>query len=305
MEADSDDQDSTYGTSIASDTTSLKSHILNYRFEHGRRYHAYKEGSYLYPNDDQALNQMDIEHHNQALLLGKLHLSPLNDPSEVLDLGTGTGIWATDMADTYPAAMVTGVDLSPTQSEIVPPNVKFEIDDFRDEWTFGENHFDFIHGRFLIGSVEDQPALLRQAFRALKPGSWFEQNEVEAGIYSDDGTFPMDGHYVRWAENLVSAMQKIGRPWPMASELKTMFEQAGFEKVQVEEFKRPSNDWPKDPRFKEIGRYTYLNFMEGLGGFTMGPFTRILGWSQAEVEVLLAGVRKEFGTRAYHGYQKS
>jgi methylase of polypeptide subunit release factors len=28
------------------------------------------------------------------LLQGKLHLAPLDNPQEVLDLGTGTGIWA-------------------------------------------------------------------------------------------------------------------------------------------------------------------------------------------------------------------
>lgn len=134
MEADLENLDSTYGDSIASDTTSIKSHILNYRFEHGRRYHAYKEGSYLWPNDDQALDQMDIEHHLQSLMLQRLHLSPLQDPAEVLDLGTGTGIWAIDMADKYPAATVRGMDLSPTQPDWVPPNVKFEVDDFNDEW---------------------------------------------------------------------------------------------------------------------------------------------------------------------------
>lgn len=30
------------------------------------------------------------------LLKGKLHLAPLDNPQEVLDLGTGTGIWAID-----------------------------------------------------------------------------------------------------------------------------------------------------------------------------------------------------------------
>ena len=134
MEADIGDLDSSYGDSVASDTTSIKSHILNYRFEHGRRYHSYKAGSYLWPNDDQALDQMDIEHHLQGLMLEKLHLSPLNDPIEVLDLGTGTGIWAIDMADSYPAATVTGIDLSPTQPHWVPANVRFEVDDFNDEW---------------------------------------------------------------------------------------------------------------------------------------------------------------------------
>lgn len=34
---------------------------------------------------------MDIEHHNQKLQLdGALHLCPLDDPKEILDLGTGS-----------------------------------------------------------------------------------------------------------------------------------------------------------------------------------------------------------------------
>lgn len=49
--------------------------------------------------------------------------------------------------------------------------------------THGENHFDFIHGRLTISSVEDEGKLFNQAFKALKPGGWFERNEVETGIY--------------------------------------------------------------------------------------------------------------------------
>lgn len=131
----------------------------------------------------------------------------------------------------------------------------------------------------------------------------------------------MDGAYVQWAEGLSAAFGKIGRPWPKGPDLKTLFENAGFIDVQVKELKRPSNDWPKDKRMKEIGRvsllsaeatgklnrisqFTYVNFMKGLEGFTMGPFTRILAWTQEEAQVLMAGVRKEFGKRSYHGYQK-
>ena len=142
MDAGDQEADSSYESagSIASDTTSIKSDILRYHFEHGRRYHAYKAGSYYYPNDEQALNQMDIEHHNQMLMLDKLHLSPISDPQEILDVGTGTGIWAIDVADSYPSAIVTGTDLSPTQPSWVPPNVRFEIDDFKDEWCVALPH---------------------------------------------------------------------------------------------------------------------------------------------------------------------
>lgn len=90
--------------------------MTKYQFEHGRRYHGYNAGKYQFPNDEEELNRMDIEHHNQKLQLdGKLHLCPLENPKEVLDIGTGTGIWCIDMADEYPECEVLGIDLSPVQ----------------------------------------------------------------------------------------------------------------------------------------------------------------------------------------------
>lgn len=93
---------STFGgdrESIASSTTSLQSAVTKYTFEHGRRYHAYNAGSYNFPNDDEESDRMDLEHVNQKIQIdGRLHLCPLpKHPTEILDLGTGTGIWAVDM----------------------------------------------------------------------------------------------------------------------------------------------------------------------------------------------------------------
>ena len=49
-----------------------------------------------------------------------------------------------------PDALVIGTDLQPTSE---PPNVKFDVDDFESEWTFGlDEKLDFIHGRALEGS---------------------------------------------------------------------------------------------------------------------------------------------------------
>jgi methylase of polypeptide subunit release factors len=44
---------------------------------------------------------MDLVHHEYSLLLeGKLHLAPVDPNAQrVLDLGTGTGIWAIDFAE--------------------------------------------------------------------------------------------------------------------------------------------------------------------------------------------------------------
>merc|ERR1711913_42000 len=93
---DSDETDSAFGDDSASETTSLKSAVFNYKYRNGRRYHAYKEGAYWGPNDETQSDQLDITHHICLLLLdGELFLAPIKkQPMHVLDLGTGTGIWA-------------------------------------------------------------------------------------------------------------------------------------------------------------------------------------------------------------------
>ncbi|KAK5698389.1 hypothetical protein LTS12_028504 [Elasticomyces elasticus] len=94
---DDDDQDSAYGDDsfIGDDTKTLSCYITDYRFEFGRRYHSYRDGAYWGPNDEIANEQQDVAHHMYNVTLdGKLHLAPLQNPQEILDIGTGTGIWA-------------------------------------------------------------------------------------------------------------------------------------------------------------------------------------------------------------------
>ena len=46
----------------------------------------------------------------------------------------------------------------------VPPNVQFQVDDVESEWTFPDP-FDFIHSRYMIGSILDWPGLIKKIFR--------------------------------------------------------------------------------------------------------------------------------------------
>ncbi|KAI4167087.1 MAG: hypothetical protein LQ343_007491 [Gyalolechia ehrenbergii] len=50
---------------------------------------------YILPNDEAEADRLDITHQKLRILLdNKLLLCPLENPRRVLDVGTGTGIWA-------------------------------------------------------------------------------------------------------------------------------------------------------------------------------------------------------------------
>ncbi|ATZ57349.1 hypothetical protein BCIN_14g04960 [Botrytis cinerea B05.10] len=184
IEVDDNDtleNDSAFGGPAASNTskTSLTSGITRYREENGRRYHAYRDGKYLMPNDDDEQDRMDLLHHVFNLVLdGKLYLAPIENPQRVLDVGTGTGIWAIDFADQYPSSHVVGCDLSPIQPGWIPPNLEFEIDDVEDTWRYSQK-FDFIHIRSLGGSIASWPHLLDQARDNLNEGGYIELVDFE------------------------------------------------------------------------------------------------------------------------------
>ncbi|CAJ0552277.1 Ff.00g062560.m01.CDS01 [Fusarium sp. VM40] len=82
-----------------------------------------------------------------------------------------------DFADEYPNAEVIGTDISPIEPFWVPPNLKFEIEDCTQEWTFAPNSADHIHIRWLIGSIPDWNQLFREAYKTCKPGGWVESFE--------------------------------------------------------------------------------------------------------------------------------
>ena len=69
------------------------------------------------PNDESELDRLDLMHQMLRICLGnKLFLAPIVEkPSSILDIGTGTGIWAIEMGDDYPDTDIIGTDLSPTQ----------------------------------------------------------------------------------------------------------------------------------------------------------------------------------------------
>lgn len=133
-----------------------------------------------------------------------------------------------------------GTDLSPTQPLWVPPNVKFELDDCTQPWTWAEDTFDFVHGRYLFGAIADWTEWFRQAYRVTKPGGWVESCEADVEILSDDGTVTPDSSTeLFWNMLYRSAGAKLGVTFqPLLENVQNKgLEEAGFVDIQSYTYK--------------------------------------------------------------------
>ncbi|PNY25090.1 Phosphoethanolamine N-methyltransferase 1 [Tolypocladium capitatum] len=297
-----DESDGGYDSDgFASASTSAESSVRDYLYENGRRYHRFREGSYNFPNDDVEQEREDMKHAMVKLLCSqKLHFAPIGShPQEVLDIGTGTGIWAIEMGDEFPSAHVLGIDLSPIQPDWLPPNVRFMVDDVESPWLHQRNHFDYIHSRHTVMAIRDWMRLFRRAYEHLKPGGWIELQEIHHSPRSalPGGTVP-PGHGVAqfWAR-VNEGLNTLGVDLNTAAGglLGGWMREAGFTNVTERVFHVPIGTWPKNKVLKTVGLYWRTILLDGIQAIAMGPLTRGLHWNRDQVEVFLMDVR-----RAYH-----
>ncbi|KAL4982174.1 S-adenosyl-L-methionine-dependent methyltransferase [Aspergillus falconensis] len=264
-----EDTDSAFSDDYNSELTSLRSSILDYRYENGRRYHAYRAGSYWGPNDEKAQDHLDFG----------------------------------EFADLHPSSEVIGTDLSPIQPSWVPPNVQFEVDDCCDEWLYGEDAFDFVHIRGLYGCVANWDAFYKQALRSVKPGGWIEQVEQSVVPKSDDGT--TEGTvFEEWGRVSLEAGEAFGKSLRIVDESKDRMIKAGLVDVVERRFRIPIGGWASDPRLKQLGLYNRLLWEEGIEGWSMYLLTTVLKWSREEVELYLSRMRKGLRNPRIHAYQE-
>ncbi|KAI0473997.1 S-adenosyl-L-methionine-dependent methyltransferase [Xylariaceae sp. FL0804] len=96
---------------------------------------------------------------------------------KVLDVGTGTGIWLTEMAKRLPAsAEFVGLDFDTSKfPEKLPPNVRLERADMLAPFPAGLlGRFDVVHARWIVQALKRGAAksLVENLLTLLRPGGW-------------------------------------------------------------------------------------------------------------------------------------
>ncbi|PUU81838.1 hypothetical protein B9Z19DRAFT_1062329 [Tuber borchii] len=166
----------------------------------------------------------------------------------ILDIGTGTGIWAIDAAESSAYNSVKKLPIftsywnrsQPNSAKLifrVPPNVSFQIDGAESDWSFARDSFDLIHIRHLNGGIKDWGKLIKQSFNkflsnsALKPGDWLDVAEFGVRLKCDDGTLPGEGNMLRYYDLVNEAADKLGQEFKIAASLDGFILDAGFDKL--------------------------------------------------------------------------
>ncbi|RDW67593.1 hypothetical protein BP6252_08989 [Coleophoma cylindrospora] len=217
---------------------------------------------------------------------GALGLCPKNcedaKVKRVLDVGTGTGIWAMEFGS-------------------MPVNVQFQVDDLEEPWIFNQK-FDYIHCRDLIGGFGDWPKFFAQSYENLEPGGYVEVQSFTFPCQSDDGTLLPDHALMQWSDFMMEAAKALGRCLDIPTVFQALAGEAGFTNIEAKKFKWAMNSWPKDKKDKLLGAWELENATTGLEGLCMALFTRGLGWTKLEVDVFLDRVRADMRNRSIHAY---
>lgn len=231
------------------------------------------------------------------MLGGELTRANLESPQRILDVGTGTGIWAIEMADLFPAAEVFGIDLSPIQPGLVPENCKFYVDDAEADWEW--EPLDFIHGRSMAGCFRDWARFYEQCFKALKPGGQIEMQEHDTWIKSGSTLPPWISD---WNDTLNAAFHEWGKGLNVADKHSKWMREAGFVDVHDEVHQVPVGTWAKDKELKELGKFHLAQMLGAVEPYTLAMYTDIMHKNYDETKIAIEMIKKEFRERKNHLY---
>ncbi|KAF2664952.1 S-adenosyl-L-methionine-dependent methyltransferase [Microthyrium microscopicum] len=263
---------------------------------------SFGDDAYFLPHDDRERDRLNFQDIILKALTNTTHHAPLKAPQRILDLGTGTGAWAEDIAKEFPDSEVIGTDICPLPSDI-PDNLRFYAEDATDS-NWGSKPFSFIHTRMLNGCFSDFKKIIQRSFDYLEPGGYMESMELYPKLFCEDGPVSQDNAFADWITRQDEAAMQLGKPIRTGNKLKAWYKDCGFTDIREEVYKIPINQWPRDARLNCLGKCWAQQLSIGLSPQSLRLFNQAYGWDHGTTEISLVNVKKSIQDRSVHGFQK-
>ncbi|HEX8729596.1 MAG TPA: methyltransferase domain-containing protein [Ktedonobacterales bacterium] len=200
-----------------------------------------QDAPYVLPSDDKEINRLDFQHYMLRFALRGNFAAPIQRPMSILDVGSGTGRWATEMARLFPDANVIGTDIvapnpenTPSDDGARPDNYAFIQGNVLEGLPFADGAFDFTHMRLLLFAIPEArwPDVTRELVRVTRPGGWIEL--VETGPQRNGG--PAMDQIVNW---ITQASLKRGINPLLGPRIGSFLGEAGIPNVSARDIALP------------------------------------------------------------------
>ncbi|KAI9022992.1 S-adenosyl-L-methionine-dependent methyltransferase [Phycomyces nitens] len=203
------------------------------------------------PHDPRELDRLQRQHYLLKLARKTNCWAPCPPQSAtILDIGTGNGIWAFEMAAEYRDAKVIGLDLLPPTRQLgCPENLYYIQSDIHHPWPIASSSIDRIHQRDMGQMIQGRQwaRVLQEMYRVLKPGGTIELVESDLW-YHNPG--PMQQTLRGYLESYYIA---LGLDVDYIQGLGQWIVQAGFGPPEVRTLDLPIGEWSKDGDLKQFG----------------------------------------------------
>ena len=243
------------------------------------------------PNDEMEQMRLALLHQVFLHVLdGHLTTVPLEDPTRILDIGTGTGDWVMKMGEHYPQCEIVGTDISAiAETSAVPMNVFFEIEDAED-WDRPPDFYDFIHLRNMEGAFKDWSYMYENICFSLKPGGSIEILDFDSpeACARYVPHFSPESPIKEFLDDCTEAMVRRGYSWGTAHLDPMLLINAGFVDVRVVEHQIPISATDQS-----TGKIWLITCLDAYEAMSLRILTEEMGWDPDRCKAVCENVARE------------